>query len=151
MLETRARRANEDDDHSRSYITKQASGGQLYLVSEASITFVLQQGKNTIHTPGTKRPDLPQTESRSEDESHKRKRDEEKEPEYFFEENIGIIPLTGPTSITTEGFEWDVQDWHTSIGGGPLSTSNHIRADVVSVEAPVPILFTVELAERLRR
>ncbi|KAJ5263620.1 hypothetical protein N7478_011225 [Penicillium angulare] len=120
-----------------------ASGGNLYLVSEESITFVLQQGKNIIHTPATRRPDLDQA-------ARKRKRDDESEPVYFFEENIGIIPLSAPASITTKGFEWDVEDWHTEIGG-QLSTSNHIRADTVHVETSVPVLFTVELAERLKR
>lgn len=145
----------------------QASGGNLYLVSEESITFVLQKGKNTIHTPATKRPqtDIQQSECDDTLESLKRKRDQGQDqdqgsttdtestddsPEYLFEENIGIIPLSASASITTHGFEWDVEDWHTEIGG-QLSTSNHIRADVVSVETSVPVLFTVELAERLKR
>ncbi|CAI7568424.1 unnamed protein product [Penicillium pancosmium] len=145
----------------------QASGGNLYLVSEESITFVLQKGKNTIHTPATKRPqtDIEQSECDDTLESRKRKRDQSQDqdqgsatetdsaddsPEYLFEENIGIIPLSASASITTHGFEWDVEDWHTEIGG-QLSTSNHIRADVVSVETSVPVLFTVELAERLKR
>ncbi|KAJ5408188.1 hypothetical protein N7509_002071 [Penicillium cosmopolitanum] len=145
----------------------QASGGNLYLVSEESITFVLQKGKNIIHTPATKRPqvDIQQSECDDALESRKRKRVQNQDqdqgsatetdsaddsPEYLFEENIGIIPLSAPASITTHGFEWDVEDWHTEIGG-QLSTSNHIRADVVSVETSVPVLFTVELAERLKR
>lgn len=152
-----------------------ASGGNLYLVSEESITFVLQKGKNIIHTPATKRPrQEPETEgdTGTSTESRKRKRNQDQnqnqnqnedgeqpapeskptelEEEYLFEENIGIIPLSAPASITTQGFEWDVENWHTEIGG-QLSTSNHIRADVVSVETDVPVLFTVELAERLKR
>lgn len=112
---------------------KPAAGGNLYLISEESVTFILQQGKNIIHTPATKRADI-----------------DTEEREYFFEENIGIIPLSAPASITTRGFEWDVQDWHTEIGG-QISTSNHIRADKVEVETSVPVLFTVELAQRLKR
>jgi thiamine pyrophosphokinase len=140
-----------------------AAGGNLYLVSEESITFVLQKGKNIIHTPATRRPqaDTQQSECDETPESRKRKRSQEPgrdsvtnnaddSPEYLFEENIGIIPLSAPAWITTQGFEWDVENWHTEIGG-QLSTSNHIRADVVSVETSVPVLFTVELAERLKR
>ena len=77
-------------------------------------------------------------------------REPESDPVYFFEENIGIIPLSSPAVITTHGFEWDVENWHTEIGG-QISTSNHIRADKVEVETSVPVLFTLELAERLKR
>ncbi|KXG50271.1 thiamine pyrophosphokinase, eukaryotic [Penicillium griseofulvum] len=127
-----------------------AAGGNLYLVSEESITFIIQTGKNTIYTPGTRRADIAASSDVSES-SRKRKREEEqKKPEYFFEENIGIIPLSAPAKITTHGFEWDVEDWHTELGG-QLSTSNHIRAEKVEVETSVPVLFTIELAERLKR
>jgi thiamine pyrophosphokinase len=133
------------------------AGGNLYLISEESITFVLQEGKNIIYTPATNRPDtdapVDQDSIAKENQPPlKRKRDQETdaETEYFFEENIGIIPLSAPASITTQGFEWDVEDWHTEIGG-QLSTSNHIRADKVEVLTSVPVLFTVELAQRLKR
>ncbi|KAJ5317369.1 hypothetical protein PENANT_c034G10620 [Penicillium antarcticum] len=137
-------RENESKTIPADSSAKPAAGGNLYLVSEESITFIIQTGKNIIHTPATRRADIT-TES-----PKKRKRGEEDEPEYFFEENIGIIPLSAPASITTKGFEWDVENWHTEIGG-QLSTSNHIRADKVEVETSVPVLFTVELATRLKR
>lgn len=140
QLEKQSHQQNTDSTSNPAF------GGNLYLVSEESITFVLQKGKNVIQTPATRRPDTEQDPDGN--ESRKRKRDAV--PEYLFEENIGIIPLSAPASITTQGFEWDVQDWHTEIGG-QISTSNHIRADVVSVETSVPVLFTVELAERLKR
>ncbi|KAL4803212.1 putative thiamine pyrophosphokinase [Aspergillus unguis] len=110
--------------------------GNLYLVSEESITFILQPGENTIHVPRTNRPDM--------------KQDNEKETDYLLEENVGIIPLSGPARISTKGFEWDVEDWKTEIGG-QISTSNHIRAETVKVSSGVPVLFTVELARRLKR
>lgn len=147
------RETNQKNNENRSL--KSAAGGNLYLISEESITFILQQGKNIIHTPATKRPGI---ESASRTEVHpgegktswKRKHDEAQEPQYFFEENIGIIPLSAPASITTRGLEWDVHDWHTEIGG-QISTSNHIRADIVEVETSVPVLFTVELAQEFKR
>ncbi|KAE8378499.1 thiamine pyrophosphokinase [Aspergillus bertholletiae] len=108
--------------------------GNLYLVSEESITFILRPGLNTIQTPGANRPDIP---ARGQGED-------------LLEENVGIIPLLGPARITTSGLRWDVVDWKTEIGG-QLSTSNHIRSEVVTVESAVPVLFTVELAGRLKR
>ncbi|KAJ6004759.1 thiamine pyrophosphokinase eukaryotic [Penicillium herquei] len=150
------RETAQDQDQQGHKKSSSAAGGNLYLVSEESITFVLQQGKNIIYTPGTRRPDIVQAAldtgfqpENSSEATLKRKRDVE-ETEYFFEENIGIIPLSAPASITTQGFEWDVQDWHTEIGG-QLSTSNHIRAEKVEIETSVPVLFTVELAQRLKR
>lgn len=141
----------ENESNSSSSSNKPAAGGNLYLVSEESITFIIQKGKNIIYTPATRRADLVMVSGSEADLStKKRKLEKEVEPEYFFEENIGIIPLSAPASITTHGFEWDVKDWHTEIGG-QISTSNHIRADKVEVETSVPVLFTLELAERLKR
>lgn len=105
--------------------------GHLYLISEESITFILRPGLNTIRTPGTNRPGV-------------------STGEYLLEENVGIIPLLGPARITTSGFQWDVVAWRTEVGG-QLSTSNHIRSEVVTVESVMPVLFTVELAGRLKR
>ncbi|PLB46046.1 thiamine pyrophosphokinase [Aspergillus steynii IBT 23096] len=117
-------------------IQHQREEGHLYLISEESITFILRPGKNVIRTPGANRPLSGGEDSAGE--------------EHLLEENVGIIPLSGPARITTSGLEWDVTDWATEIGG-QLSTSNHIRADVVEVESRVPVLFTLELAERFKR
>ncbi|KAF7595239.1 hypothetical protein BBP40_006739 [Aspergillus hancockii] len=114
--------------------------GNLYLISEESITFILHPGVNRILTPGTKRPDV----GGSSEEGGKG------EDAYLLEENVGIIPLSGPAWITTRGFQWDVEDWKTEIGG-QISTSNHIRSDVVVVESAVSVLFTLELAGRFKR
>jgi len=153
MMTQNQRELREANQANAENHSKPAAGGNLYLVSEESITFILQQGKNIIRTPATKRADVKSEPLESQPDAsealRKRKRDEQ-EPEYFFEENIGIIPISAPALITTRGFEWDVQDWHTEIGG-QISTSNHIRADTVEVETSVPVLFTVELAERLKR
>ncbi|OQD65700.1 hypothetical protein PENPOL_c005G05075 [Penicillium polonicum] len=157
MMTQTQRSIRETETNTSSSDAKSAAGGNLYLVSEESITFIIQTGKNTIHTPATKRADIATASASAASKSprkRKREQEQEQEPEpeqeYFFEENIGIIPLSSPAKITTHGFEWDVEDWHTEIGG-QLSTSNHIRADKVEVETSVPVLFTVELAERLKR
>ncbi|KAJ5360064.1 thiamine pyrophosphokinase eukaryotic [Penicillium concentricum] len=154
---TQTQRSIRENETITSPDANPAAGGNLYLVSEESITFIIQTGKNTIYTPATRRADIATASTSDVSESpKKRKREQEQEkeqepePEYFFEENIGIIPLSAPAKITTHGFEWDVDNWHTEIGG-QISTSNHIRADKVEVETSVPVLFTVELAERLKR
>ncbi|RAK89919.1 thiamine pyrophosphokinase [Aspergillus costaricaensis CBS 115574] len=117
---------------------KNGNEGALYLVSEESITFILHPGKNVIRTPGVKRADLSVSTTSGEEE------------EYLLEENVGIIPLSGPERITTKGFQWDVESWETEIGG-QISTSNHIRAEEVEVSAGGAVLFTVELAGRFKR
>ncbi|KAL3462327.1 thiamine pyrophosphokinase [Aspergillus heterothallicus] len=131
-----------------------SSSGHLYLISEESITFILQPGQNIIHAPKTNRPDLiNSTVSETSDEVNSESRRhllDGKENNYLLEENVGIVPLSGPARITTSGFQWDVEDWATEIGG-QISTSNHIRAEVLHVKTNVPVLFTVELAKRLKR
>ncbi|KAL5041817.1 hypothetical protein BDW71DRAFT_158392 [Aspergillus fruticulosus] len=127
------------------YQSQAEKKGDLYLISEESITFVLQPGQNTIHVPRTNR-----TRSANQHPSPSSPLPDEEHMEHLLEENVGIIPVSGPAKITTSGFEWDVQDWKTEIGG-QLSTSNHIRAETVSVQTNVPVLFTVELARRLKR
>ena len=66
----------------------------------------------------------------------------------MFAENVGIIPVLGPVVISTKGLEWDVKDWRTEVGG-QISTSNHIKSDVVEIEASDPVLFTVELTDAM--
>jgi hypothetical protein len=50
--------------------------------------------------------------------------------------------------ISTKGFEWDVQDWRTEMGG-QVSTSNHVvdMSKGVEIETDHPVLFTIELAD----
>ncbi|OJJ99715.1 hypothetical protein ASPACDRAFT_119377 [Aspergillus aculeatus ATCC 16872] len=132
-------------------------GGNLYLISEESITFILRPGRNIVQTPRVNRPALTPTPSHDTDNQDKQGIAEVQstttttpEATHLLEENVGIIPLLGPARITTAGFQWDVRDWRTEIGG-QLSTSNHIRADVVEVEAKMPVLLTLELAERFKK
>lgn len=97
--------------------------GDIYLLSEQSMSFVLQKGRNIIHG------EVPSQAS-------------------IFRENVGIIPILGPATISTKGLEWDVKDWKTEIGG-QISTSNHVKAGVVEIDASSPVLFTIELVESL--
>ncbi|KAJ9191196.1 hypothetical protein DTO021D3_9145 [Paecilomyces variotii] len=112
------------------------SPGELYLVSEESISFILRTGRNVIQTPGARR-------------AKGSSKDTDPDGIYYLEENIGILPISGPAVISTTGFEWDVSEWRTEMGG-QISTSNHIRADVVTVETNERVLFTAELAGRFK-
>ena len=90
----------------------------LYLITAQSIMFLLEKGKNKIHTPVGSN---------------------------HFTENVGIIPIGRPSVVTTHGLEWDVTDWSTEFGGS-MSTSNHIRAEMVEVETSERVVFTLEIA-----
>ncbi|QKX59770.1 uncharacterized protein TRUGW13939_06912 [Talaromyces rugulosus] len=117
--------------------------GELYLLSEESLSFILSPGKHTIHTPLTHRLDLPEQEQ-----------EQGQGQENILAENVGVIPLAGPTFISLTGFEWDVTHWKTEIGG-QLSTSNHIRAPQLQIDVDTtvgrPVLFTVELAAGFKK
>ena len=93
--------------------------GEIYLLSEQSLSFVLEAGLNRIEL------------SRE-----------------TFAGNVGIIPITGPAVITTNGLKWDVQDWKTEFGG-EISTSNHLISETIEIETATRVLFTVELAKDL--
>jgi len=94
--------------------------GAIYLLSEQSLSFVLAAGQNELHVS-----------------------------DRVFAENVGIIPVLGLTHITTSGLEWDVFNWPTEFGS-QISTSNHIRSDLVKVaiHGSRP-LFTLELVKSL--
>ena len=57
--------------------------------------------------------------------------------------NIGILPIYGPATISTQGLEWDVEQWETKMGGN-VSTSNHVVRKVAEITTDVKVLFTVE-------
>ncbi|KAG8676560.1 thiamine pyrophosphokinase [Fusarium poae] len=99
------------------------ASGRVFLLSGSSLTFLLKAGTHHIQV-------------------------REDGEEDAFGKHIGIIPLKEAANITTKGFEWDVEDWHTEIGG-KLSTSNHILPDsqVVTVTTDKDVLFTVALKE----
>jgi thiamine pyrophosphokinase len=115
---------------------------RLFLLSEESISFILLPGLNRILTSGTNN-------SHTGKPSKAKEEGLEQDQEFYLSKNVGIIPLTGPATITTTGLEWDVTDWKTEIGG-QISTSNHIRANEVNVTTTWPVLFTVEFAPKFK-
>jgi thiamine pyrophosphokinase len=110
------------------YLFQQEPGysqGQLYLVSEESITFLLKAGSHRIRVRGYGKGD----------------RDCD-----VFGKHVGIIPIREPSQISTKGLEWDVTEWHTEIGG-LVSTSNHVlpETEVVEVQTTKDVIFTIAL------
>ena len=102
-----------------AYENKELLVGEIYLLSEQSLSFVLKEGLNKIEVS-----------------------------KKIFAQNVGIIPITGPARVSTEGLEWDVKDWKTEFGG-QMSTSNHLKSELVKVETTTRVLLTIELASHL--
>jgi thiamine pyrophosphokinase len=94
----------------------------LYFVSEQSVSFILPIGRNVIRGINPHNG--------------------------IFEKHAGILPIYGPARITIKGFEWDVENWETKMGGN-VSTSNHVLGDEVVVEVfEQNVLFTIELVHQ---
>jgi thiamine pyrophosphokinase len=93
--------------------------GRVYLLSTEGITFVLKIGRHRIRVRDAQAPSV-------------------------LGKHIGIIPLKEPSMITTKGLEWDVTNWLTEFGG-QMSTSNHVREDVVEISTTGDVLFTIAL------
>ena len=89
---------------------------RFWLFSEASISTTLSPGRSSIHTPLGN---------------------------GLIKKKMGILPVYGPAVISTEGLEWDVQDWPTEMGG-QMSTSNHIAADCITIWTNNDVMFTVQ-------
>jgi thiamine pyrophosphokinase len=100
---------------------RETPGLQIWLVSDCCVTFLLPMGLNKIH--GLK--------------------DDDGNENTLFTENVGILPLYGPATISTKGLEWDVSDWKTEMGTR-VSTSNHVRQSEISIETNAWVLFTIE-------
>lgn len=102
--------------------------GSTFLLTNDSLTFLLLPGKHRIHV---------------------RERAGDGEPtEEVFAKHIGILPMQGPSIITTSGLEWDITDWPTEFGG-QMSTSNHVlpETQVVEVLTNRSVVFTIALKE----
>ncbi|CAK7204691.1 thiamine pyrophosphokinase [Sporothrix eucalyptigena] len=98
--------------------------GRTFLLTSDSLTFLLLPGKHHIHVR------------------------EKLGDEEVFEKHIGILPMQGPSVITTKGLEWDITGWPTEFGG-QMSTSNHVlpETQVVEVQTNRAVVFTIALKE----
>lgn len=88
---------------------------KLILMSDESVTFLLEKGKNIIETPLN-----------------------------VFGKTCGLIPVAAASVITTKGLEWDLNEAETKFGG-MVSTSNHLIQDRVEVVTTEKLLFTMEM------
>lgn len=105
----------------KQYTLGSRPSARLWFVGEQSVSFVLPIGRNIIRGLDAKK--------------------------NIFTRNAGILPIYGPARISIKGFEWDVRDWETKMGGD-VSTSNHVLEDEVEVEvAGEMVLFTIELVD----
>jgi thiamine pyrophosphokinase len=101
--------------------TRSNSPVRLWLLSEQSLSFLLHPGTSTITSLDS--------------------------ANGIFTKNVGILPIYGAATISTNGMEWDVKDWKTEMGG-IVSTSNHVLGDKVEVETDHVVLFTIERVRR---
>ena len=91
--------------------------GDLYLVTASSVIMLLEKGLNRIRTPVAP---------------------------GCFTKMAGIVPLARPATLTTRGFEWNLENEEMDFGRF-ISTSNHIMDGEVEVETSEPVIFTLEL------
>jgi thiamine pyrophosphokinase len=92
---------------------------RIILLTPESIAFTLQKGINRIYIPLGR----------------------------SLTEKVGILPIGRPAVISTKGLEWDVHDWETEFGC-QISTSNHVKGEVVEVETTERVVFTIEVDSR---
>ncbi|KAI5288012.1 hypothetical protein KEM54_005543 [Ascosphaera aggregata] len=142
-------RASSNKDPTDHYY----QNGDIYLFSESSISFFLPPGRNYIYTkPKQLISQLPPS------FPHYTPLDDinaitaptlvswPTDHPYLMEASA-LLPLGKPTVITSRGFQWDVTNWKSSFED-QISTSNHLRSDVISVDSSWWVLFSAELADR---
>ncbi|KAG9396014.1 thiamine pyrophosphokinase [Carpediemonas membranifera] len=60
--------------------------------------------------------------------------------------SLGILPVFGPSVVSTSGFQWDVSGVEMAMGGFISSSNKAVRRDVV-VKNSRPVCFTACLSE----
>ena len=116
--------------------TKDADRLRLWLFSDISCSFLLYPGKHRIR---------PETDVRLESLPPWKAHIKAYTRAHKFTGKCGILPLYGPSRISTKGLQWDVQNWETEMGGR-VSTSNQIvnlkyGAEIATTHT---VLFTIE-------
>ncbi|OAA67947.1 thiamine pyrophosphokinase [Niveomyces insectorum RCEF 264] len=118
----------------------------LYLLSSESLTWLLPPGRHRIHVreaATTAAADKAEAENPTNHDDV-----DDDDDNTVFAKYVGILPLQGPSVITTRGLEWDVAAWPTQMGA-QLSTSNHVlpTTRTVEVETSAAVVFTIALRE----
>lgn len=98
---------------------------KIYLITETSINWVLEPDfHHTIHAKSQKH--------------------------NILNKHVGIIPLLGPSKISTQGLQWDVEAWSSQFGG-QISTSNRVsdisEDGLIYIETDKDVLFTIDMVE----
>ncbi|CAH8490550.1 unnamed protein product [Schistosoma turkestanicum] len=96
------------------YETKRLTNIPLLLVSECSVTFLLDEGEHTIYANTG-----------------------------YEAQHVGLIPVGQPCQVTTTGLQWNL-DNDTLSFDDIVSSSNHLLSDIVHVKCNRPLLFTME-------
>jgi len=116
--------------------TKDVDKLRLWLFSDTSCSFLLYPGNHRI---------LPETDVRFENLPLEKAHVKVHAQTQKFTGRCGILPLYGPSRISTKGLQWDVQNWETQMGGR-VSTSNQIvnLQHGVEIATTHTVLFTIE-------
>ncbi|VEU23970.1 DEKNAAC105286 [Brettanomyces naardenensis] len=63
--------------------------------------------------------------------------------------NVGLIPFSGPVSITTRGLKWDVRDWETKITGDLSLCNLQTGEEGIYIETSGDLFVNIEFDEPL--
>nr|CAH8843037.1 unnamed protein product [Trichobilharzia regenti] len=87
----------------------------LFLVTECSITFLLDKGEHIVYANTG-----------------------------YEAEHVGLIPIGQPCQVTTKGLQWNLDNTVLSFNDGIVSTSNRLVDEIVEVKCNHPLVFTME-------
>ena len=87
----------------------------VFLITGDSLVMVLEEGAHQIEAPVCK---------------------------GGFSKYAGIVPLTGPSNVTTTGFEWNLNGEELEFGKF-VSTSNHIVSNEIGIITSAPVILTL--------
>uniref|UniRef100_A0A3Q0KE41 Thiamine diphosphokinase n=1 Tax=Schistosoma mansoni TaxID=6183 RepID=A0A3Q0KE41_SCHMA len=96
------------------YEAKKLTNIPLLLVSECSVTFLLDEGEHTINANTG-----------------------------YEAQHVGLIPVGQPCQVTTTGLQWNLENGTLSFDD-IVSSSNRLSHEIVHVKCNRPLLFTME-------
>jgi len=96
----------------------------IYLINSESITCLLEPGKHHIQLP-----------------HHSQQSDSD---DFLSKLHCGLIPMAGPTIVTTSGLKWNVTNEELKFGA-LVSTSNALLDKDIYIETDKPLLWTMDI------
>jgi len=99
----------------------------VYLINSQSISWLLQPGKHNIHLSQEILSTVDNDSDMVLDHLH-----------------CGLIPLAGPTLVTTSGLKWNLKQDELKFGA-LISTSNAFASKEVVIETDKPLLWTMDI------